>query len=348
VSYGPALNAAAIVLTAHANVPPERAAQVIAMLLGVEVSAGWVDKASARLSARLRDAGFDAAMEAAPAGEGALPADETPVNVLDRAAPAQAAGHEEDEADPGEERKAEPGAPHVLVVRTLDERLTWLRAIGSRRKGDVAGGIPARFRGVPVTDGYPAYQGLLSRIAGIQQCCAHVIRRCRAVIRLGPGSLQSWAADVITILREANQAVTEARARGDTALDQAILDRLRDRYDKAAEFGATRNRLRDWHKGNHPGYALARWLQAHKDQVLLFTRDFSADWTSNASERAVKAPKRHQAVSGYWHSLATLARWCRIRRSSYLTSAASHGIPVLDAIRAAIEGKPWLPPLPAI
>jgi hypothetical protein len=23
--------------------------------------------------------------------------------------------------------------------------------------------------------------------------------------------------------------------------------------------------------------------------------------------------KRHQAVSGYWHSLATLARWCRIR-----------------------------------
>jgi transposase len=45
VSYGPALNGAAIVLTAHANVPPEKAAQVIAMLLGVPVSAGWVDKA---------------------------------------------------------------------------------------------------------------------------------------------------------------------------------------------------------------------------------------------------------------------------------------------------------------
>jgi transposase len=53
VSYGPALNAAAIVLTAHANVPPEKAAQVIAMLLGVPVSPGWVDKAAARLARQL-------------------------------------------------------------------------------------------------------------------------------------------------------------------------------------------------------------------------------------------------------------------------------------------------------
>jgi hypothetical protein len=30
-----------------------------------------------------------------------------------------------------------------------------------------------------------------------------VIRRCRAVTKLGPGSLQSWAGDVIEILREA-------------------------------------------------------------------------------------------------------------------------------------------------
>jgi hypothetical protein len=49
--------------------------------------------------------------------------------------------------------------------------------------------------------------------------------------------------------------------------------------------------------------------------------------------------------NGYWHSFATLTRWCRIR--SYLDSAAAHGITALDAIRAAIEGNPWLPPQPA-
>jgi hypothetical protein len=68
VSYGAVLNAAAVVLTAYGNVPPERAAQVMAMLLGVPVSPGWVDKASGRLAAQLGKAGFDAAMLAALAG----------------------------------------------------------------------------------------------------------------------------------------------------------------------------------------------------------------------------------------------------------------------------------------
>ena len=52
------------------------------------------------------------------------------------------------------------------------------------------------------------------------------------------------------------------------------------------------------------------------------------------SERAVKGPKRHQAVSGYWHTQQPLSRWCRIR--SYLDSAASHGLTVLDAARALV------------
>ncbi len=66
MAYGPALNAAAIVLTAHANVPPEKAAQVIGMLLGVPVSAGWVDKAASRLARQLAGAGFEDAPAATP------------------------------------------------------------------------------------------------------------------------------------------------------------------------------------------------------------------------------------------------------------------------------------------
>jgi hypothetical protein len=146
-------------------------------------------------------------------------------------------------------------------------------------------------------------------------------------------------------LREAHHAVEQARARGDTALDPEQLTRLRERYDEAAAFGITHNRLRDWHDGNHPGYALGCWLQQYKEQAWLFTRQFAVEWTSNSAERAVKGPKRHQAVSGYWYTQRTLARWCRIR--SYLDSAKNHGPRALDAIRAALKGKPWLPPLPA-
>jgi transposase len=172
VSYGPVLNAAAVPLTSYGNVPPERAARVMGMLLGVQVSAGWADKACSRLSARLAKAGFDEAMLAALTAEPVLAADETPVNVLDRAAAPQPGGQKpEKEEDPEEKDKAAAGAPHVLIVRTPDERLTLLQAIGSRRKGDIAGGIPGLLTGSLITDGYTGYQHLPGRLAGIQQCC---------------------------------------------------------------------------------------------------------------------------------------------------------------------------------
>ncbi len=56
-----------------------------------------------------------------------------------------------------------------------------------------------------------------------------------------------------------------------------------------------------------------RWAAGccdYKEQVFLFTRDFAVDWTTNVAERGAKAAKRHQAVCGYWHSLATPARCC--------------------------------------
>ena len=348
VCYGPVLNAAAVLLSAYGNVPAERSAQLIRMLLGTQVSPGWVDKASARVNAQLRAAGFDEAMIAALAAENVLAADETPVNVLDKTPLPAAAADEDGEADP-EEKDGKPaaGAPHVLIIKTPDGRLTSLLALASRRKGSVGAGIPAAFAGHLMTDGYTGYQHLLiSRIAGIQQCCQHVIRRARAVQKLGPGGVQDWAGDIITILGQAHRAVEDARARGSTALDPQVLDDLRERYDTAVRAGMIHNRLRDWDAGNHPGYSLATWLRDYKEQVFLFTRDFAVDWTNNVSERGAKAAKRHQAVSGYWHSLATLARWCRLR--SYLDSAAAHGITALDAVRAVIEGNPWLPPLPAI
>jgi transposase len=211
VSYGPGINTAAVLLSSYGNVPCERAANLIGMLLGMPVSAGFVDLASERLSARLQDAGFDDAMQAALGKEPVLAADETPVNLLD-----PHAGLAE----------ADAGAPHVLVVRTPHRGLTWLRALGSRQAAAITA-VLSFFTGFLISDGYSAYQQLLPQLAGVQQCCQHVIRRCRVVTRLGPGSLQSWAADVIAVLRDAHQAVEEALARGDPAPDAELVAKLR-------------------------------------------------------------------------------------------------------------------------
>ena len=161
--------------------------------------------------------------------------------------------------------------------------LTSLQALGSRQAAAITA-VLSFFTGFLISDGYSAYQQLLPQLAGVQQCCQHVIRRCRAVTKLGPGSLQSWAAD-------AHQAVEEALARGDPALDAELLAKLRQRYDQAVAFGITHNRHRDWHDGNHPGYTLSCWLRDYAGQVWLFTREPGVEWTEAIQGLGIAVPQ---------------------------------------------------------
>jgi len=327
VVYGPNINAAAVLLSSEGNVPVERAAALMEALLGTPVSSGFVARALARLAQRLQAAGFDAAMKAALQAEDVLCGDETPANVITK----DTAGHGE----------TVPGAPHAVTLRTPDARLIWYAATGSRSGPAIAGlGVLEGWHGYLVRDDYAAWHQFDAHLAGVQQCAAHLIRHCKGVLELHP-QWQAWAGQVRGILREAAAAVEAARSEGMTQLDPGLLADLRARYDEQVAWGITTNRLRDWHKGRHPGYNLARRLHDKAEQVWLFAREFRVPWTNNASEQALKGPKRHQAVSGYWHSATTLADYCRVR--SYLVSARGHGIRAIDAIHAALAGKPWLP-----
>jgi transposase len=328
VSYGPNLNAAAIVLGSEGNVPVERTAMLIRALFGVQVSVGFVARAAERLAARLDAAGFDEAMKAALRGEDVLCGDESPVNVLE---------NDLDETT-GE---AVPGAPHAVTLRTPDARLIWYAGMTSRAKTSIADlDVLTDWHGYLVRDDYAGWHQFDAHVAGVQQCCAHIIRHCKGVLELH-SDWQKWAAQVITALRATAQAVERARAAGADELDPELLAELRERYDKAVAWGITTNRHRDWHKGNHPGYTLAQRLKDKAEQVWLFAKNFAIPWTNNASEQALRNPKRHQAVSGYWHSTTTLRHDLRIR--SYLASARGHGIRTIDAIHTALAGQPWLP-----
>jgi len=330
ISFGSVLNTAAVALSAFGNVPTERASHLIEIMFGQAVSAGFVDRANARLAARLAAAGFSEAMRTALLAEPVLTADESPVQVVTPA------------LDPHTGQPV-PGSPHVLVIRTPHERLVWLSGLVSRGYDTVIAALRT-FTGHLIVDGYGAYQRLLhgagAVLAGIQQCVQHIMRRCRQVAKLGPGTLQSWwTGEAITALTDAHTEVQAAKADGRTAVDPDRLARLRERYDKAVETGIIHNRHRDWDGGgNHPAFTLATWLCTYAEQVWHFTTHFAVDWTSNAAERGVKPAKRHQAVSGYWQTDQTLNRWCLIQ--SYLTTARNHGLTVLDAITCALAGNP--------
>lgn len=332
VSYGPNLNAAAVLLGSQGNVPVERTAMLMGALWGVRVSSGFVARAAGRLAEGLDRAGFDEAMRVALRAEPVLCADESPVNVLTN-------DRDEVTGDPV------TGAPHAVTLRTPDARLVWYAAMPSRTKTSIAGlGVLTGWHGVLVRDDYAGWHQFDPHLAGVQQCAAHIIRHCKGVAEPHPDR-QKWATTVITALRDAATAVETARAAGATALDPELVTDLRQRYDKAVSWGITTNRHRDWHHGNHPGYTLAQRLKTRADQIWLFATNLAIPWTNNASEQALRNPKRHQAVSGYWHTLDTLRADLRIR--SYLASARNHGTHAIDAIHQALTGNPWLPTITA-
>ena len=235
-----------------------------------------------------------------------------------------------------------PGAPHAITLRTPDQRLIWYAPINARSSKEIGDlDVLSGWGGVLVRDDDKGWQQFDDTLAGVQQCVAHLIRHGKAVPATATGGEQGRVSEVATVLREANTAVTLARNVGEHQLDPGLLAGLRERYDKAAGWGLLTNRLRDWHDGNHPGYRLAIRLRDKAEQVWLFTRNFNVTWTNNASEQALRGPKRHQAVSGYWHTPSTLAAYLRVR--SYLVSARDHGLTAIDAIRYALAGTPWMP-----
>jgi transposase len=193
VTYGPNINAAAILLASEGNVPLERTAMLMASLLSIPVSTGFVARALQRFAQRLGAAGFDEAMTTALRAENVLCADETPTNVIHR----DTAAHGESVA----------GSAHAVTVRTPDARLV---PIGSRSKTSIAGlGVLDGYAGYLVRDDYASWHQFDAQLAGVQQCVAHLIRHAKGVLELHP-TQQQWTGQVITVLREAAAAVTEA------------------------------------------------------------------------------------------------------------------------------------------
>src|ERR1039458_9992159 len=314
VACGPGINSAAVLLYSEGNVPAGRAAALMEALLGTPVSAGFVARALARLAGRLAAAGFDAAMKDALQAEDVLCGDETPANVITK--------------DTDEHGETVPGAPHAVTLRTPDARLIWYAAMGSGSGPAIAGpGVLEGWHGYLVRDDYAAWHQFDAQLAGVQQCAAHLIRHCKGVLELHP-QWQAWAGQVRDILREAAAAVEAARNDRKTKLDSGLLADLRARYDTAVAWGITTNRLRDWHKGRHPGYNLARRLHDKAEQVWLFTREFQVSWTNDLASHCTSWGRC--AVSGLaWWS------WCLGARivacASDISGAAGGSVGVASA-----------------
>lgn len=319
--YGPNVRAATALLACNGHMSIERAADLMGVLLNAPVSTGFAGGLVHRVARTL--AGFEAALKDGLRAAPVLHHDETPARV---------AG---DDAD------------RLLYIYTARaDKLVWFGAADNRGHAALDGFeiLPA-FRGTLVRDDYAAYAKYDKNLAGVQLCCAHLIRSLRGIgeLDVDPQKVQRcWTEPVQAVLLEAKGAAAAARAAGADALDEALLADLRTRYDQAVAWGIATNRHRDWPSGRHPGYTLASRLQTKAAQVWRFTVDLTVPFTNNPAEQPQRMVKLQMKIGGCWRSVRTAASYCLVR--SYLATARNHGVHPLDALRDALAATPWMPP----
>jgi transposase len=93
-----------------------------------------------------------------------------------------------------------------------------------------------------------------------------------------------------------------------------------------------------------PFRQLLECLRDRQDDVLRFVSDLRIPPTSNQAERDLRPAKTQQKISGRLRSVTATRHRYAIR--GYIDTAVKHGISALTAIRDALAGEPWMPPIP--
>lgn len=317
VQYGPSVQALAVYLTHYQLLPYQRTAELLGQVGGIPLSAGSVHRAGEVAGQRLKplSKAIGQALIVSPIAH----ADETGMRVgLDL---------------------------YWLHVLSTPELTAYFPHPKRGCEALDAFGLLDWFTGVLVHDHWSAYE----RYDCLHAFCnAHHLRELTALAETIP-SQKGWAEDMIALLCEANEVSTRARQQGLTALPEAQIERLRNRYDAILDAAAQRNPPRPPPPGSRrrvkqsPAYNLIQRLREKRLDVLRFLTDLRVPFDNNQAERDLRMPKLKQKVSGVFRTEAGIERFATIR--SYLSTLHKQGADIFQALVLTFQGSPPMPKL---
>jgi transposase len=322
VCWGPEVRAFAVYLLDRQHLPVERTAELLADLVGAEVSTGWLCQVQLEAAGKL--APFITELKDRISQEPVVHADETGTRVRT--------------------------TKHWM--HTVSTRLLTLIAVhpnrGQKALQDI--GVLGVYTGTVVHDGYASYDVYDEVIHA--QCGAHFLRHLNGVGQTV--EFEAWTTQMKGVLLDAKNASGQAAENGLASVDRRIARRIRRRYRGTVDLAFTllpegrpppRRHTGGWSDAQRKAWNLATRLHDDEDQILRLLDDTRVPLDNNEAERSLRMVKLHDKISGCFHSSAGAEAFAAVR--SYLQTAAKHGENLLDALHQLFTTGPWLPSNPA-
>lgn len=313
--YGPRVKAAAVYLTQYQQVPIDRAAQALRDLFGLSVSTGTIQNCINETASALAPA-LEQISQAILA-EPVVHFDETSMRV---------------------------GRTLQWLHSASTAWLTWYGQHAKRGKEalDSFNILPA-FAGVAVHDGWRPYADYDCQHA---LCNAHHLRE---LIYVWETTKQSWAQDMITLLRRAKHEADVSLAKGDPALAPGRIAYYRRRAHQLVARGQRENPPQARDPALDPrgktkqsfAYNLLARLRRYADQVWRFIADHRVPFDNNQAERDIRMPKLKQKISGGFRVAQGFQAFCTIR--SYLATLRKQRRELFSALVHTVSGCPPSP-----
>jgi transposase len=308
--YGPNLRALAVYLLVFQHIPVARTQALIADLTGARPSTGWVSSVLVTVADLLGE--VEKLIKSLIVAAHVIHVDETTSNIN--------------------------GARWWLHVASTD-KLTAYHLHPSRGRTAVTEfDVLPDYRGTVVHDALSVYDAYPAARHAL--CCAHLARELVAANEADPD--QIWQQQALRALHGLNTAAHDARDQQLSAIPPEIADPLHTSWRHALLVGLAAHRRVPGRRQSKTRNLLER-LRDRDAQVLLFARDLSVPFTNNQAERDVRPTKTQLKISGCHRSEATAKAWLRIR--GYISTVGKHGDNILNALRDAITGNPWKPPV---
>jgi transposase len=226
---------------------------------------------------------------------------------------------------------------HVLCTPLL----TFFAIHLSRGKDAIqAAGIIPQFTGWLMHDFLSSYLGFENCLHTF--CKSHLLRE---LIFLFEQHRQAWAGDLHDLLVDLHQRVQKGKAR-DAPVTEKEYKRWRNQYWKILRAGRKANPLTPMQRANPRAKQskeqnLLDRLEGYDDSILAFLWNLDLPFTNNEAERAFRMMKVRLKISGCFRTFKGACRHARIR--SYISTLRKHGLPVLEYLRRALDGHPFLP-----